>query len=143
LDYGQNERKLKVEISNRLYDNHYEIKNLLGIEIRVLVKADMFAHKLCALLDRTEITGRDIFDCWFFLSTHTPINASIVENRMKMSLQDYLLCCIKTVEQVSDTTIMNGLGELTDGEIKKFAKTKLKKETIALLNFFMAFPVME
>ena len=103
----------------------------------------MFAHKLCALLDRTEITGRDIFDCWFFLNTHTPINASIVESRMKMSLQDYLLRCIKTVEQVSDTTIMNGLGELTDGEIKKFAKTKLKKETITLLNFFMAFPVME
>ena len=143
LDYGQNERKLKVEISNRLNDNHYEIKNLLGIEIRVLVKADMFAHKLCALLDRTEITGRDIFDCWFFLNTHTPINASIVESRMKMSLQDYLLRCIKTVEQVSDTTIMNGLGELTYGEIKKFAKTKLKKETITLLNFFMAFPVME
>ena len=65
LDYGQNERKLKVEISNRQYDNHYEIKNLLGIEMRVLVRSDMFAHKLCALLDRTEITGRDIFDCWF------------------------------------------------------------------------------
>src|SRR5574344_2139269 len=60
LDYGIGERKLKVEISNREYDNHYEIKNLLGIEINVLVLPDMFAHKLCALLDRTEMTGRDI-----------------------------------------------------------------------------------
>ncbi|KKK57122.1 hypothetical protein LCGC14_3057660, partial [marine sediment metagenome] len=31
LDYGVNERKLKVEISNRLFENRYEIKNLLGI----------------------------------------------------------------------------------------------------------------
>lgn len=142
LDYGQNERKLKVEISNRLYDNHYEIKNLLGIEMKVLVKPDMFAHKLCALLDRTEITGRDIFDCWFFLNSHTAVNANIVESRMGMPLQDYLQRCIETVEQVSDKTIMNGLGELTDGEMKKFARTKLRKETISLLNFFKAFPVI-
>ena len=141
LDYGQNERKLKVEISNRQYDNHYEIKNLLGIEMRVLVKPDMFAHKLCALLDRTEITGRDIFDCWFFLDTHTPVNAHIVESRMGMPLQDYLQRCIDTVEQMSDKSIMNGLGELTDGEMKKFAKTKLRKETVALLNFFKTFPI--
>ena len=141
LDYGQNERKLKVEISTRQYDNHYEIKNLLGIEMRVLVKSDMFAHKLCALLDRTEITGRDIFDCWFFLNTHTPVNAAIVESRMGMPLQDYLQRCIDSVEQVSDKTIMNGLGELTDGETKKFAKTKLKEETVSLLTFFNAFPV--
>lgn len=141
LDYGQNERKLKVEISNRQYDNHYEIKNLLGIEMRVLVKPDMFAHKLCALLDRTEITGRDIFDCWFFLNSHTPVNADIVESRMEMPLQDYLQRCIDTVEQMSDKSIMNGLGEMTDGEMKKFAKTKLRKETVALLNFFRASPI--
>ena len=140
LDYGQNERKLKVEISNRQYDNHYETKNLLGIEMRVLVKPDMFAHKLCALLDREGITGRDVFDCWFFLNSHTPVNAGIVESCMEMPLQDYLQRCIESVKQVSDKTIMNGLGELTDGEMKKFAKTKLKKETIALLNFFKAFP---
>ena len=109
--------------------------------MRVLVKPDMFAHKLCALLDRTEITGRDIFDCWFFLDTHTPVNANIVESRMGMPLQDYLQRCIDTVEQISDKNIMNGLGELTDGEMKKFAKTKLRKETVALLNFFKTFPI--
>ena len=142
LDYGQGERKLKVEISNRQYDNHYEIKNLLGIDMKVMVKSDMFAHKLCALLDRNEITGRDVFDCWFFLNTQTPINAKIVESRMGMLLPEYIQRCIDTLEQVSDKTIMNGLGELTDGETKKFAKTKLRKETISLLGFFKAFPVV-
>lgn len=46
LDYGLEERKLKVEISNRLFDNRYEIKNLLGINVKVMVQEDMFAHKL-------------------------------------------------------------------------------------------------
>ena len=50
--------------------------------------------------------------------------------------------CIEALEKVSDKTLMNGLGELTDGEMKKFAKTKLRKEAIALLNFFKAYPTL-
>lgn len=87
LDYGIGERKLKIEISNRLYDNHYEIKNYLGLLMRVMVKEDMFAHKLCALLDRTEITSRDVFDCCFFLKERTSINKGIVESRMEMPIE--------------------------------------------------------
>ena len=142
LDYGKGERKLKVEISNRQFDNHYEIKNLLGIDIRVMTKSDMFAHKLCALLDRNEITGRDVFDCWFFLKSSTPVNAHIVENRIGKPLHEYIQLCIEKMEKVSDKTIMNGLGELTDGDMKKFAKTKLRKETISLLSFFKEFPIL-
>jgi len=89
LDYGTDERKLKVEISNRMFENRYEIKNLLGINMKVMVLSDMFAHKLCALLDRNSITGRDIFDCWFFLKNQSPVNKAIVESRMHMSFTDY------------------------------------------------------
>ena len=142
LNYGKDERKLKVEISTRKFDNHYETKNLIGIEMRVLTKPDMFAHKLCALLDRNEVTGRDVFDCWFFLQSQTPINAAIVESRMGMPLQEHLQCCIDTLEKVSDKTVMNGLGELTNGDIKKFAKIKLRKETISLLSLFKEFPLV-
>lgn len=140
LDYGIGERKLKVEISNREYDNHYEIKNLLGIEINVLVLPDMFAHKLCALLDRTEMTGRDIFDSWFFLQNHCAINANIVEQRMGVSLTEYIQQCIDCLETTSDKSIMSGLGELTDAKMKSFVRTKLRKETIHLLQFFKEFP---
>ncbi|WP_291590072.1 nucleotidyl transferase AbiEii/AbiGii toxin family protein [Bacteroides sp.] len=140
LDYGIGERKLKVEISNREYDNHYEIKNLLGINMRVLVKPDMFAHKLCALLDRTEVTGRDIFDCWFFLQSHTPVNAHIIEQRMNQNLSDYIDRCIEQLEHTSDKIIMSGLGELADTKTKGFVKNKLRLETIQLLQMFKAFP---
>lgn len=140
FDYGMGERKLKVEISNREYDNHYEIKNLLGIEMKVLSLPDMFAHKLCALLDRSEVTSRDIFDCWFFLQNHVAINANIVESRMELPLGDYIQKCIQYLEQVSDKSLLNGLGELMDAKMKSFVKTKLRKETIQLLQFFQAFP---
>jgi predicted nucleotidyltransferase component of viral defense system len=94
LDYGKGERKLKVEISNRFFGDRYELKNLLGINMNVMVKPDMFAHKLCALSSRKSIANRDIFDCWFFMEQQTPINKSIVEKRMKMPLEAYFQKCV-------------------------------------------------
>lgn len=140
LDYGIGERKLKIEISNRLYDNHYEILNYLGLQMRVMVKEDMFAHKLCALLDRTEITSRDVFDCWFFLKERTSINKAIVESRMGMSIEQYIDKCIERVRDISDNSLISGLGELTDGEMKNFVRKGLKNELITLLTMLKAFP---
>ena len=140
LDYGIGERKLKIEISNRLYDNHYEIRNYLGLQMRVMVKEDMFAHKLCALLDRTEITGRDVFDCWFFLKEKTSINKGIVESRMEMPIEEYLYKCIASIQEISEKGLIRGLGELTEGEMKNFVRHSLKDELISLLTIFKAFP---
>jgi predicted nucleotidyltransferase component of viral defense system len=140
LDYGIGERKLKIEISNRQFENHYEIMNYLGLQMRVMVKEDMFAHKLCALLDRTEITSRDVFDCWFFLKERTPLNKAIVESRMGMPVEAYLDKCIDCVRRISEKNLISGLGELTEGETKTFVRHGLKDELIALLTLFKAFP---
>jgi len=142
LDYGVGERKLKIEISNRQYNNHYERKNLLGINMQVMVASDMFAHKLCALLDRGELTNRDIFDSWFFMQKQTPLNKEIVEARMEMPLADYIQKCIVHLENKSDRGILNGLGELMDEDMKKFVRTKLRTETISLLRFYKEFPII-
>ncbi len=142
LDYGVGERKLKVEISNRNFGDRYEVRNLLGVNMQVMVAPDMFAHKLCAMLDRTAITNRDIFDCWFFMDRKTPINAAIVEARMEMPLADYLGKCIDTLESMTDKGMLNGLGELMDEDMKKFVRTKLRTETITLLKFYRQFPVL-
>jgi predicted nucleotidyltransferase component of viral defense system len=142
LDYGVGERKLKIEISNRQWNNHYERKNLLGINMQVMVAPDMFAHKLCALLDRGELTNRDIFDSWFFMQRQTPVNKEIVETRMEMPLTDYLQKCIDHLESMSDRGILNGLGELMDEDMKKFVRTKLRTETISLLRFYKEFPIL-
>lgn len=142
LDYGIHERKLKVEISNRQYNEEYEIKNLLGIHIKTMVASDMFSHKLCALLDRTELANRDIFDTYFFLQKNTPINKTIVETRMEMPLKDYLQKCIDTLETMSNKSILNGIGELVENDMKNFVRTQLKSETIQLLRFYLEFPVL-
>lgn len=142
LDYGAGERKLKIEISNRQWNNHYERKNLLGINMQVMTAPDMFAHKLCALLDRGELTNRDIFDSWFFMQKQTPINKEIVETRMKMTLDDYMQKCIDHLNSMSDKGILNGLGELMDEGMKKFVRTKLRTETISLLRFYKEFPIL-
>ena len=142
LDYGVGERKLKVEISNRVWDNHYETKNLLGINMKVMIVPDMFAHKLCALLDRSEVTNRDIFDSWFFMQNHTPINKAIVETRMEMPFAGYIRKCIDHLDRMSDKGMLNGLGELMDEDMKKFVRTKLRAETISLLRFYKEFPIL-
>ena len=142
LDYGIGERKLKVEISNRQWDNQYEIKNMLGLNIKVMVAPDMFAHKLCALLDRREVTNRDIFDLWFLMQKKTPINKIIVETRMVMPLEAYIKKCIDRLESMSDRGMLNGLGDLMDEEMKKFVRSKLRSETISLLRFYKDFPIL-
>lgn len=140
LDYGIGERKLKIEISNRQHNNHYEIRNYLGLQMRVMVKEDMFAHKLCALLDRDEIASRDIFDCWFFLKERTALNKEIVENRMGMPINAYIDKCFYSVQQFSEKSLINGLGELTEGAMKNFVRHGLKDELLSLLTMFRAFP---
>lgn len=142
LDYGVGERKLKVEISNRIFNNHYETKNFLGINMKVMVQADMFAHKLCALLDRNTVTPRDIFDSWFFMQKQTPVNKEIIEFRMKMPFTEYLQKCINQLMGMSDTGLLQGLGEILDPVVKKFVRTKLRTETINLLKFYKQFPIL-
>jgi hypothetical protein len=142
LNYGYGDRKLKVEISNRVFENRYEIRNLLGIRVKVMVQEDLFAHKLCALLDRSSITNRDIFDCWFFMEKRTPINKNIVESRMKMPLTEYLQLCIDLLESMNDKGLLQGLGELMEDSMKKFVQNGMRTEAISLLKFYKEFPIL-
>ena len=141
LDYGTTERKLKIEISNRSADDDYEIKNLLGINMKVMTLRDMFSHKLCALLDRGSLVNRDIFDCWFFMSKQTPINPAIIEQRMEKSVPEYLQDCIDTLETMPNKSLLDGLGELLNPEQKTFVRNKLRQEAVTLLKFYKEFPI--
>jgi predicted nucleotidyltransferase component of viral defense system len=141
LDYGQHERKLKIEVSHRQYEDEYEIKNLLGIHIKVMSKSDMFSHKLCALTDRASVTNRDIFDAWFLLSQQTPINEKIIQRRMNQNLREYLDTCIQTIEKMPNKHLLDGLGELINPELKAFVRNKLRHEIISLFEFYKQFPI--
>ena len=142
LNYGKGERMLKIEVSNRDYPNHYELKSLLGTDIRVMTMPDMFAHKLCALGER--ITPRDIYDVWFFLQNRTDINAEIVSLRTGMSVSDYAMQCAEKVRGYSSRILMQGLGEvLLDNDAKQFARTQLIPDTATALELFATYPLIK
>ena len=140
LNYGKGERMLKVEISNRQYDNHYETRNLAGTDIRVLTVPDMFAHKLCAMGER--LSPRDVFDVWFFLQQmHASINENIIKERTGKTVAEYAEWCAKRVREASPKLLMQGLGEVIDDtRTKNFVKTKLIEETAQALLLFATFP---
>ncbi len=127
---GQN---IKVEINRREFGSKYEIKTYLGISMRVMTQEDMFAHKFCAMYERIGKTNRDIFDVWYFLQNEWPVNRKIVEDRTDMNFKKFLQKSIDLLEQISNQSILSGMGEFLDNKQKDWARAKLKSETIFLL----------
>jgi predicted nucleotidyltransferase component of viral defense system len=124
---------IKVEVNLRNFGSRYEVKSYLGIPMKVMIQEDMFAHKLVTLLERPTKANRDIFDVWFFLKNHWPINEKIIEQRTGISIQQFLQKCIETIEQISNRGILTDIGELLNTKQKVWVKEKLKHETIFLL----------
>jgi len=133
LSYEEKAQNIKVEISLRTFGSRYELKNHLGISMLVMVREDMFAHKLVAVLERTKTANRDIYDLWHFLTTYWPVNDKIVEARTKTSLKEHLGKCISFVESLSDRNILSGMGELLDEKQKSWARIHLRKDVLFLL----------
>ena len=139
LNYGRGERMLKVEISNRTYDNHYEMRSLAGVDVRVMTLPDMFAHKLCAMGER--LSPRDVYDVGFFLEHHTDINEHIICSRTGKSASEYAAWCAERLKEASPKLIMQGLGEvLDDARAKSFVRNHLLEQTAEALRLFAAFP---
>jgi predicted nucleotidyltransferase component of viral defense system len=133
LSYSKEAQNIKIEISKRSFGSNYEIKNYLGISMLVMKKEDIFAHKLAAILDRKQLTNRDLFDTWFFLKNNWEINEKIIEKRTGMKLKDYLKKCQKKIEKANKGHILAGVGELLDEKTKNWAKENLKKDLLFLL----------
>lgn len=133
ISYDDKARNIKLEVNRRQFGSRYEIKTYLGVSMRVMVLEDMFAHKLMAMHERIDETGRDIYDVWFYLHSRSPINKSIVENRSGMAFEALIKECIDQLENKDNRHVLQGLGELLTPGQKDWAKAKLKEETIMLL----------
>lgn len=130
LSYEDEAPNIKIEINLREFGSEYEIKSYLGISMQVMVRKDMFAHKLVAMYERMGDANRDIFDVWFFLEYDWAINKKIVEKRTSMPFNDFLRKCIDMLDKLPDRNILAGMGEVLDAKQKAWAKTKLRPETI-------------
>lgn len=143
LNYEKENRNLKVEVSNRTYPDKYELRDYLGISMKVMKIEHMFTHKLMAILDRNLLTNRDIFDCWFCMNNRTSLVKSILDMRLKCGFEMYMDKCIAAVSAISETRILDGMGEFLNPEIKQWVKAELKQEFILLAKMYKEIPLIK
>lgn len=133
ISYDTKSQNIKIEVNRRNFGSKYETKAMLGISMQVMVREDMFAHKLMAMHERVGKTSRDIYDVWFFLKRNWPINKAIIEQRSGKTLQNILQLTVEQLEKLNNRRILDGLGEFLTPSQKDWARAKLKDETIFLL----------
>lgn len=123
-------RNIKLDVSKRDYGSNYEIKNLLGLDMKVMVKEDIFAHKLVATTDRINRTNRDLYDLYFMFENGWKFNEEIIRTRLNKSFKDYLPELISHIQSTDTKHILSGLGDLIDKEKKDWVKNKLVPELV-------------
>lgn len=133
LSYEDNARKIKIEINRRSFGSRYELKTYLGVSMLVMVREDMFAHKLMAMHERVGKTSRDVYDVWFFLEKRWPINKEIVEKRAEIPFSELVRKCIEQLEKMNNRNILDGLGDLLTEPQKDWARSKLRTGAVFLL----------
>ena len=133
ISYAPGAQKIKVEVNRRNFGSKYEVMTLLGISMLVMIREDMFAHKLMAMHERVGKTSRDIYDVWFFLENHWPINKEIVEQRSGKTFKEVLQLTAEQLENLDNKHVLDGLGDFLTDPQKDWARAKLKSETIFLL----------
>ena len=145
IKYSDEESGLKIDISDRTDLNKlntYEVLDIVsGVPLHVLVKEDIFAHKLVALKDRFDnkkvnkvVANRDIYDINFFFLQDWDFNHEIIEMRQKMPAKKYLIKLIDFIEkQVDNKTILEGLGTLIDDGKRELIRQNLKEDVIRQL----------
>jgi predicted nucleotidyltransferase component of viral defense system len=143
LSYGDDDHNIKVEINVRkLAENiqdHYEMKEYLGISMFVAKKDYLFASKLLALTLRNETAMRDIYDIHYFAKSNWDINVEIIKERTGKTTKEYLADCVSFVEKVKDNQMLQGLGELVDSEKEKaWIRNHLKADCIFMLKNYMS-----
>lgn len=133
ISYDTKSQNIKIEVNRRNFGSKYELKTLLGISMLVMVREDMFAHKLMAMHERVGKTSRDVYDVWFFLKNNWPINKEIIEQRSGASFKELLQKSAEQLEKMDNRNILVGLGEFLTESQKDWARAKLRTETIFLL----------
>lgn len=133
VKYAVDSWKIKIEISRRPIKAKYQVVNFLGVDIQVMVKEDMIACKLAALLTRKLFVMRDVFDVWYFLHMEWEINEEIFTIQTGWSLKEGLKRTIVIVDKLQKKELLQGVGELLTEKQKDWVKSKLKEELLFLL----------
>lgn len=132
---------LKIDASFPLFaSSKYAPQRFLEID-RVFIcqtKETMFAHKLCALMDRFEktgnIAGRDLYDIHYFFMRGCRYQGEVIIERTHLSPKEFFLKLIVFIEKyVTDQIITEDLSSLVTPQQFKILRKVLKREVIGLL----------
>jgi predicted nucleotidyltransferase component of viral defense system len=143
LSYGNDDHNIKIEINTRKLieniENHYEMKEHLGISMLVAKKDYIFATKLSALTSRKETAMRDIYDIHYFAKNNWDINTEVIKQRTSKTIKNHLSDCITFIEKLKDNQMLQGLGELVASEKEKtWIRTHLKTDSIFMLKNYIS-----
>ena len=143
LSYGDDDHNIKIEINIREsaanIKDCYEMKEYLGISMFAAKKDYLFAGKLLALTSRPETAMRDIYDIHYFAKNNWDINAEVIKEKTGKTVKTYLIDCVALIENVKNSQILQGLGELVDSEKEKaWVKSHLKSDAVFMLKNYMS-----
>ncbi len=137
LSYQGGKRKIKVEISKRAGIGSFTVMNYLGIPMLVMVKRDMAANKLTALLTRKNLATRDIFDLWYLLKNDFNFNADLVKQKTGLTMAKAFIRAEKKARAVPKNRLLQGLGDLLEEKQKNWVKEKMVSELAFLLRLYV------
>lgn len=138
LNYQPWAKNLKIEISKRGASGWFLVNNFMWENILIMNQEDLFTNKIFALLNRKNITNRDIFDVRYFLQAWVNLNKQLLESKLEQDNTTYQWYIDQVKEFISSydfQKILYGLGELVDPDQKQFAKTKMKSQILWYLDF--------
>jgi len=131
-NYEKGLQNIKVEVSKRTFPDQYALKDFLGITVRTLDLATMFAHKLCAVTDRLQMVNRDLYDTWWLLKQMAPIREEVVVERTGKNLPEYLAYLLEYLKNYVDKRhIVAGLGEVLERPQKDWVRDHLFDDLVA------------
>jgi predicted nucleotidyltransferase component of viral defense system len=130
-NYEAGHQSVKIEISKRDYPDKYTTNDLYGIIVPTMEPSYMFAHKLCAISDRTNLKSRDLYDAHFMFKKGFEINSEIIRLRTGLSTEEYFKKLVTYIdENISPTNVLDGLGELLTDQQKDSTRATLKRDIL-------------
>ena len=140
-DENMGRNTLKIDASFPLFkESKYAPQRFSEID-RVFIcqtQETMFAHKLCAIMDRFEktshIAGRDLYDVHHFFMRGYDYDAGVIYERTGLLPQEFFQKLVLFIEKnVTDQIITEDLSSIIEPVKFKILRKMLKREIIQLL----------
>jgi len=137
FSYGDEDHNIKIEVSTRnLLANlkdFYSLKEYLGISMLVAKREYLFAGKLAALTQRTDMAMRDVYDIYYFGKNNWDFDKKTVEILTGKNFSECILDSINLVESIKENQLLDRIGELVNEKEKSWIKQNLKNEVLFIL----------